>query len=615
MANSHDSGNELSVLRDKNKEAMQAGATLEDGCIEVLIEHWRVCIDELQRLQQAAIDASYPIGGLYSLLKTQQRALDRISQKQTGQKAAAISPAQYFGVKSCCWDDRWRVLKKSQGLVHINKEFPRSPRLPVPPGGSGWLAYKDNPFQEKTVTVDAVVDSGATWIKFISISTRTLEYQIVAEGWDSEASEDEDDDAAEQTNKEEAGEGGLAHTEFADSIHKLVLAAQWNHCPHIHLILSGLQEGKSDVIDKMLAFLRTQGGGTDIKVTVSCANSLFLTETPPPADTAIAALVNDRDETVGDACSRITPTANLDPSALVSLVTDLHHGPVSLQPEFQQKIIAQSVLDHDTDNSPELVSRQDILATVLYPALRGHKLVCTRFAAKYFRQLISAISTSSEELRSSLILPPFLADTAMLSEENIRRELQKWSNVPVPDDLHLPVQIVDDIELDDVAPLIAAGKLPLMAAGVADDLSRLNRSVYLYGWANRLTTITGHRGIERQIQLSIATHWTPDGLGLHNERPPDIFHRHLGGYLIHRDKPKEWRSMVLKWEDIPAEVVRWANPWTTWGRGISTYGLPDTRTWDGVGHDDKTAFGRRSNAKEQDGKEEQSEREKDGEEP
>ena len=32
---------------------------------------------------------------------------------------------------------------------------------------------------------------------------------------------------------------------------------------------------------------------------------------------------------------------------------------------------------------------------------------------------------------------------------------------------------------------------------------------------------------------------------------------------------------------------------TTWGRGISTYGLPDTKTWEGIGHADKTKFGRR----------------------
>ena len=50
--------------------------------------------------------------------------------------------------------------------------------------------------------------------------------------------------------------------------------------------------------------------------------------------------------------------------------------------------------------------------------------------------------------------------------------------------------------------------------------------------------------------------------------------------------------------EVPRDVIRWTNPWTTWGRGISTYGLPDTKTWDGVGHDEKQSYGRRMSRRE-----------------
>ena len=536
-----------------------------DGCIESLIVQWQACIEELQKLHVASETsttgaASRPVRGLNALLKVQQRALDKAAQKHQKHTALpssqsgpsppgpAISQAQYFGIKSCCWEDRWAVVKKCRGLVAINKDFPRSPRLAVA-ADAGWLAYKDQPFQERVVAVDAVVDSGATWIKFISISAKTLEYQVVAEGWASEP-EDEDEEGDEDANGEE--DDGLSHTEFADAVKKIILAARWNHCRRVHLILPGLHEGKSELVDRMLRYVRQRIGGDDVAVEVSCADSPFLTSPAPPLDDAITSLIQDRDGLVGDDCGRLTDTINLDPSALVALATDLHHGPVPLQPESQQRIITQSILDHETDNNNELVSRQDILPMVLYPALRGRKLVCTASAAAYFRKLIDAIATHSEETRASLILPS-------------------------------------------IPPLIASNHLPPMALGVATDLSPLNRSVYLYGWTHRLTTVTGHRGIERQVRLSLARHWTRDGAD--DERPPDIWHRHLGGYLIHRDKPKEWRAMVPDGE-VPREVVRWTNPWTTWGRGISTYGLPDTKTWEGVGHEEKTSYGRRMDGRE-----------------
>lgn len=565
----------------------QGDAALGD-CIASLIVQWEGCIQELQRLQQAADAASRPVRGLNALLKVQQRALDKVTQKQRASSpAVAISQAQYWGIKSCCWDDRWAVVKKCRGLVAINKDFPRSPRLPVDPD-AGWLAYKDQPFQERPVAVDAVVESGAAWIKFISISSKTLEYQVVAEGWASDSEGEGGDDAVETE--------GLAHTEFADTVRKIILAARWNHCHRVHLILPGIHEGKSDLVDKMVEYVRRKMGGDDVAVEVSSAGTPFLAEPPPPLDDAITALIQDRDALVGDDCGRLTETVNLDPSALVALVTDLHHGPVPLQPESQQKIIAQSILDHETENNHELVPRQEILAGVLYPALRGRRLVCTRSAAAYFRKLIDAISTHSEETRAALVLPPPEPSSATPSPEALRQALQQWSTVAVPDDLRLPVEIVPDLDLDQIDALISANTLPPMARNVARDLSPLNRSVYCYGWANRLSTVTGHRGIERQVRLALARHWTRGED--RDETPPDVWHRHLGGYLIHRDKPKDWREMVPGGE-VPREVARWTNPWTTWGRGISTYGLPDTKTWEGVGHGDKTSYGRRMGTREE----------------
>ncbi|KAK4243736.1 hypothetical protein C7999DRAFT_35939 [Corynascus novoguineensis] len=67
----------------------------------------------------------------------------------------------------------------------------------------------------------------------------------------------------------------------------------------------------------------------------------------------------------------------------------------------------------------------------------------------------------------------------------LRKNLQAWPTIPVSDDLQLPVEIVPDIGLADIAPLI------------------VSRAPH-----DRLTAVTGHHGIERQVRLSLARHWT-----------------------------------------------------------------------------------------------------------
>jgi len=539
---------------------------------ESLVTQWRVCIDELRQLQEAA-PASSPIHGLSNLLKAQQQTLGKMQQRRA---AGKLSHDNYTAFKSVCWYDRWALVKKSHDLIYVdNVSFPRSPRAPVIPG-VGWIRYKNGPFQERPVVIDAVVDSGATWLKFMSISTRTLEFQVLSDGTES------DDETT----------GNLSgHSIFVETIIKIVNAARWNHCPHVHFVLSRLMEGESDVVDKVLSAVRNMTDGQAVKITISCANSKFMTSDVPKLSTAIAALVGGRELFVGEDCRRLTPVVNLDPTVLTSLVSDLHHRPIPLQPQAQQELIVytQSALNNDDDvEESGQVPRNEILVKVLLPALRGRKLVCTKLAAKYFRELIGAISTSSEEFRASLILPP---EGAEKPHDELVAGLQKWSNVTIPHDLLLPIEIVDDVTVENVEKLVSSKNLPPMAIKVARDLSPLNRSIYLYGWANRVTTVTGHRGINRQVQLSVARHWKlgPD------DRPPDVWHRLLSGSLFLREKPKNWRDLISgAGGEVPPELMRWTLPWTTWGRGIDANGVPDTKTWPGVGHEEMLGYGRKT---------------------
>lgn len=560
-----DSENESDESDDRDHEL--------DGAVESLITQWHACIDELRQLQEAT-PASSPIYGLSNLLKTQQHTLDKMLHRRTTDK---LSRDNYTAFKSVCWYDRWALIKKCHDLIYLdNVSFPRSPRAPVVPG-AGWIRYKNGRLQERPVVIDAVVDNGATWLKFMSISTRTLEFQVLSDGTDSDG--------------EETGISS-SHSIFVETIIKIVNAARWNHCPHVHLVLPRLMEGESEVVDKVLRAARNMTDGQVVKITISCANSKVMTSKVPELSTAIPALVEGRELFVAEDCRRLTPAVNLDPSALTSLVSDLHHGPIPLQPQAQQDLVVYTLSALHNDNDIEetgLVPRNEILAKGLLPALRGRKLVCTKFAARYFRKLIGAISTSSEEFRASLVLP---AEGEERPRDELVAELQKWSNVAIPHDLFLPIEIVDDITADNVERLVSSERLPPMALEVARDLSPLNCSIYLYGWANRMTTVTGHRGINRQVQLSVATHWRSG----RDDRPPDIWHRLLSGSLFLREKPKHWRDLigVAEGDEVPPELMRWTLPWTTWGRGIDANGVPDTKTWPGVGHEEMLGYGRKT---------------------
>ncbi|KAK0622664.1 hypothetical protein B0T14DRAFT_535786 [Immersiella caudata] len=547
---------------------------------------WRMCVDELGQLC-AAMPPARLHHTLTNLHRQQEIAVERSSKK--AQKGDLPSPHIFNALGSQSWAVKWAVVKKCRGLICVNTQFPHTPPLFVHPLSKDPSRERivKRPLQERTVTIDAAVDSGATWIKFISVTPKALEYQVDATNWESDSENDEGDDSSVGRAERHRTIDGLSYCDFVAKAKTVVQAAKWNQCPQLHLVIPSLREGESGAVDRVLNYIRTELGGKDVTVTVSCANSPLLTEPPPELSAAIESLVSVEDEFSAEHGRPLTPTINLDPGVLISLVSDMHHGPIPQQPLSQQKVVTLSLGHPDNPEKPELDGRQDLLPRVLFPALRGRKLVCTKFAASYFRQVISSIATSSEETRASFILPPEGSST---SREELLAECQKWSNVSIPSDLVLPVEIVDDVDVEQVESLVRSGQLPPMALGVARDLSRLNCSVYLHGWANRLTTITGSRGIYRQVHNSISKHWKPDGL---NDIPPHLLQLYVGR-LLHRDKPGNWRQIltgVPNGGEVPPEVIRWTYPLTTWGRGINSFGMPDSKCWPGVGHDEIQTHG------------------------
>ena len=78
-------------------------------------------------------------------------------------------------------------------------------------------------------------------------------------------------------------------------------------------------------------------------------------------------------------------------------------------------------------------------------------------------------------------------------------QLSQWSRYEVPQDLRLPVQIVDK----DSA---SSDSLPAVADVVREGLTPINQSVFLYGWSMGVTTITSNRSVVKQIEAILDEH-------------------------------------------------------------------------------------------------------------
>lgn len=79
------------------------------------------------------------------------------------------------------------------------------------------------------------------------------------------------------------------------------------------------------------------------------------------------------------------------------------------------------------------------------------------------------------------------------------------SDHPVPPGFALPITVKSP-NLDSLTDT-----LPAVARIIAAELGPLNRSIFLYGWVQNLTTLSANRGRARQIESIINEHGLQDG--------------------------------------------------------------------------------------------------------
>ncbi|KAI9788277.1 MAG: hypothetical protein M1835_002359 [Candelina submexicana] len=336
--------------------------------------------------------------------------------------------------------------------------------------------YKD---KKNSALVDIVAHGGEEWIKVSTITENRVLFEMAEAGWNADDSGPDDD----STSRSDNDDNGLSLFRLAEDLKKAAKAVRvrYKH-PKVRFVLPKLEEGKIPQIDRLLRDIRATG------IVVHCASDLEGIPEPPLTDVL--------DKLVVDDFAAFTPILNIDCTILLALVSDLSHGRVAVEPWFHRAIRRQI----------ELEEEEKLLPTFLFPAMGNRELVCTAEAAKRMREIVDLIGTPAEKARMVLLMgeernangAEEQAYDAATRRKNLVTSFRQYSEYDIPSEWNLPIHIVDghiDITL-----------LPRTAIAVADSLTAINRSVFLYGWAAGRTTISSNRTVAKLIETVIEEH-------------------------------------------------------------------------------------------------------------
>ncbi|MCJ1357072.1 MAG: hypothetical protein MMC33_007068 [Icmadophila ericetorum] len=431
----------------------------------------------------------------------------------------------------------WTAAKSCRGLVLFSKRF----YWEQPPARKGRNSKEGKP-KRKCALVDIVANDGQEWIKVSTITESRLLFEKAKQGWedadsDSDSDEEEKDQGEYDDEDEEDEYGGVAINgtnssaanqtplterpinrgeaesqkgadsdydarsfingfRFAkikdpndgndgdDRVGLLSIAEdlqrasrevfiRYRH-PRVRFVLPKITEGHIPEIDAILAEIRTTGAA------IQCAGDIA-------AESDTANLHAIFEKLIVDPFQHFTPTLNVDCTILLALVSDLSHEHIAPEPWFHKAIHRQI----------DLESKEHLLESSLWPAMGARKLLCTEVAAKRMREIVSLIGTPAEKVRTELLLGEGEIGSGK-SQSELVKAFRKYSIYAVPAEWQLPIHVdVADIDIS---------KLPPVAEKVAEQLTDINKSVFLYGWLQNMTTISSNRTVAKLIEGVVEKH-------------------------------------------------------------------------------------------------------------
>ncbi|OQE27393.1 hypothetical protein PENSTE_c004G01133 [Penicillium steckii] len=391
----------------------------------------------------------------------------------------------------------WNIARGScSGLVAMGKRFywdraaqPLEDKIKQNGEGS-WEKKRPSKKKSKGVFVDIVADDGDEWVKVSTISESRVLFDMAKKGWEKDSEDefsDEDGDGPRKRtvlrnfngenpkeDSDDEDDDELELIKLARDLRKAADASRvrYKH-PRLRIVLPKIEEGSVDEIDDVLTEMRSYG------IKVECQGSQPASTTQPE----LARLLPQP-------FKNFTSAVNIDCTLLLAIVSDLSHfEEIPIMPHLHRAIVRQI----------EVEKEQPLLPTELWPAMGNRELLCTKEAAKRMCEIVNTIGTETEKQRMELVMGNTSA--SQLDQESTIQKFQSLSDWQVPRDWALPVRIVDAQPAIDAAK--KEGKLPSVADEVARDLSDINNSVFMYGWATGLTTISSNRTIDKQIEVTI----------------------------------------------------------------------------------------------------------------
>ncbi|EEA26238.1 hypothetical protein TMatcc_005504 [Talaromyces marneffei ATCC 18224] len=401
----------------------------------------------------------------------------------------------------------WTIAKeRCPGVISFSKRFywDKDANKPVE-GKEDKQAKPPNKDKKKSAFVDIVYGNGEDWMKVSSVNESRLLFEMAEKGWELDSDEEGESSSLQNAQFDPAGprrEIPIDHgegEEDGDQLELITMAFDMIKAsratrvryknPRVHIIAPKLEEGKVPEIDKVLNIIRSYG------VTIECGmqiRDIFADDEAYDKRDPNSITADDLPLSfmLPNPFEKFTDVINVDCTLLLALASDLSHTQnITPSPSFHRAIIRQIEVE---DELP-------LLTTELWPAMVGRQLVCTQEAIKRMKEIVSTIGTETERKRAAILLGE--GEMEGLDKDTLLRELQAISDHSIPDRLNLPISVVDAHA--EINAALQQKKFPPVIDKITEILTDINHSVFLYGWARDIFTVSSNKTVVKQIESTI----------------------------------------------------------------------------------------------------------------
>ncbi|KAI9816771.1 MAG: hypothetical protein M1827_001416 [Pycnora praestabilis] len=455
---------------------------------EDLLEQCQVLLRELEVFREYLVtrrkEKGVDLGPFRNSVQSELKSLERLSKadpttERTRHTLRSSNLPFYTSV--------WTTAKRCTGLLAFNKRF----YWDIPPPRTSDADHRYRRHRKNSVLVDIVAQDGAEWVKVSTITETRLMFEMAKAGWEGYVSDSEGESSA----GDDGVEDDVSLVKLAEDLARAAKMerVRYRH-PSVRFVLPKTRFGQVPEVDRVISDIRATGA------IVQCSDEVAK---------SVSLLEDVKESMTIDDFASFTSTLNIDCTILLALVSDLSHGRVTPEPWFHRAIRRQI----------ELEEREQLLPTSLFPAMGDRALLCTIEAANRMKEIVELIGTPAEKARTALLI----GDHEVKGREQLVAEFQALSEYEIPKQWNLPIKVVDR-KLDQ-------SSLPHTAAIVSKDLTAINCSVFLYGWATRLTTISSNRTVAKLIETVVEANRKDD-----EEEGPSIWLCPTARSLVGKEK-------------------------------------------------------------------------------